>query len=856
MFVKHCLPLACIGLLALNVVSAQEEVPQPEVPPRLLIDTQDATIWNGGSPDTTIVREGIPATIRWDHAKAPALRATTFPTDWTGPHNAIEFWLHSQSETRSSFMFIIASENPNTDGMDYYQMKITLNFSGWRKFTVPLKNFGIAREPLGWNQITAVYFTAEGWGNTPNPESVVNVGPFRLVYISPTHGPRVKDKEFFNCLNLDYPGMEAVKAAVADNDLNAAKAAFVKHLKTREKPLWYFDWRKFNDPSSRNPNYNLTNADKYASNLLVSCGIWHQFGDKVEWDINPTELKYNEWTWQLSRHPFWTELGRAYWATGDEKYAKAFVSQLRSWIIDNPVPFDAGNVAYSRWRTIETGIRTFSSWPNSFFYFLASPSFDDDSIILMVKSFYEHAIHLRMFPQRNNWLCMEMNGLYHIGTLFPEFKEAAEWRQYAGDRLYSEMNIQVYPDGAQVELAPGYHGVSLVNFLGTYKLAQLNNQPLPADYVSRLEKMYGMYLNVTSPAGQTPALNDSGWAGTRGPCKEAAELFPNRKDFLYWGTEGKEGTVPSFTSNFMPYAGWFTTRTGWDPEALWLHMEAGPFGAGHQHEDKLTFAIHAYGTRLLTEGGTYAYDSSQWRRYVLSARAHNIVRVDGLDQCRWKDNRFNLTEKPLDNRWITNEQYDFAEGIYNEGFGKELQLKVSHSRAILFIKPNYWLLFDVMSPEDDLEHEYTSWFHFNTDQTLKLDAFNGYISADENTANLLIAPLNPNGLDAQNLCGQEQPEVQGWLPAGGYRCRPIATPTFVRKAKGVHAEPYLLYPVRAGEELPVKQIKSLGGNSFEIIFKDGSKHAVQFTLGKQYLDSLKWSSFDQNGKLTSSIVIE
>ncbi|MBR4370948.1 MAG: hypothetical protein IKS92_07870, partial [Victivallales bacterium] len=73
---------------------------------------------------------------------------------------------------------------------------------------------------------------------------------------------------------------------------------------------------------------------------------------------------------------------------------------------------------------------------------------------------------------------------------------------------------------------------------------------------------------------------------------------------------------------------------------------------------------------------------------------------------------------------------------------------------------------------------------------------------------------------------------------------------------GVHAEPYLLYPVKKGEELSVKQIKSLGDNNFEILFKDGSKHAVQFTLGKQYLDSLKWSSFDQNGKLTSSIVVE
>ncbi|MBQ9448021.1 MAG: hypothetical protein IJU61_15590, partial [Victivallales bacterium] len=168
MIVKHCLPLACIGLLALNIASAQEEATEPQVPPRLIIDTQDAAIWKGGSLDTTIVREGVPATIRWEHAKAPALRATTFPTDWTGPHNAIEFWLHSQSETRSSFMFIVASENPKTDGMDYYQKKISLDFSGWRKFTIPMKNMGIAREPLGWNQITAVYLTAEGGGNTPN----------------------------------------------------------------------------------------------------------------------------------------------------------------------------------------------------------------------------------------------------------------------------------------------------------------------------------------------------------------------------------------------------------------------------------------------------------------------------------------------------------------------------------------------------------------------------------------------------------------------------------------------------------------------------------------------------------------
>ena len=66
----------------------------------------------------------------------------------------------------------------------------------------------------------------------------------------------------------------------------------------------------------------------------------------------------------------------------------------------------------------------------------------------------------------------------------------------------------------------------------------------------------------------------------------------------------------------------------------------------------------------------------------------------------------------------------------------------------------------------------------------------------------------------------------------------------------------MLYPVKQGEELPVKQIKSLGDNNFEILFKDGSKDVVQFTLGKQYINSLKWSSLDANGTLKSNIIIE
>ena len=152
-------------------------------------------------------------------------------------------------------------------------------------------------------------------------------------------GPITSDEKFFcEVLNLDYPGLEEVKAAVSAKDWTAARTAYVRHLKTRRTPVWFFDWRDFDKPSVRVAGYNSSAADKIAGNLLTSCSVPYQFGNHIDWAINPTKPYYMEWTWQLSRHPFWNTLGQAYWATGDEKYAKAFVRQLRGWIIDNPLP--------------------------------------------------------------------------------------------------------------------------------------------------------------------------------------------------------------------------------------------------------------------------------------------------------------------------------------------------------------------------------------------------------------------------------------------------------------------------------------------------------------------------------------
>ena len=114
--------------------------------------------------------------------------------------------------------------------------------------------------------------------------------------------------------------------------------------------------------------------------------------------------------------------------------------------------------------------------------------------------------------------------------------------------------------------------------------------------------------------------------------ERAARYFPGRADFRWFATAGREGAPPAGRSLVLPYAGQAFLRGGWETNAPWMCMDAGPFGFGHQHEDKLGVTLTAFGRPLLVEGGVYTYDASEWRRYVLSSRAHNVVLVDGLEQ--------------------------------------------------------------------------------------------------------------------------------------------------------------------------------------------------------------------------------
>lgn len=808
--------LMCLGSAA--CVGATDE--------RGVLNMSDPVRWEGLAADPSLSYRGSPA-LKWDHAKAAGVRTDRIPHDWAD-WNCLRFALHSAKAAGASFVLILPSE-AESEGMDYFSFSFTLDWTGWKEFAIPFNEMTRVRNPVGWSKIDSIMFTAQGWGNEPNPESVVHIADLRLARCD---GPWISDGEFFEMLDLERPGLEKVRSAVASGDLGAAKHEFAEHMRNRDKPKATFTWKARPQHKSRPEGVDTTEADRVLQHDLVSVGVYHKFDGEIDWNLNP--INYKEWPWQLNRHHVWVTLGRAYWATGDEKYAREFVQQMTDWVRRCPAPRNAsGNATYT-WRTIESGIRTGQTWQEVFHRFLTSPSFTDEAIVTMVKSFAEHARQLMRWPTGGNWLAMECNGLMNTGVIFPEFKESESWRKTAAERLYAELDRQVYPDGAQIELSTGYHQVSLRNFEAAWEIAHLNDLPMPEDYIAKMGRMYDYNLNAAMPDATLPGLNDANRTDIRGSLARAAKYFPERKDFEWIATGGKSGEKPKVSSIALPFSGQLVMRTGWEPGDLYLLMDAGPFGYGHQHEDALSFVIYAHGKYHLVDAGNYPYDSSQWRKYVLSTRAHNTVMVDGFDQHRKNKPRHEyVIEKPLPNLWASSDAFDYASAVYSDGYGDEGEVRVKHTRSIFFAKPDYWIVTDSLQPDDDKPHLYESLFHLDAAKAEVDPASKSARTVSEGEPNLAVVPLPDDGLQVRIASGEEEPVVQGWMPAGDYKCRPIPTAICSKRSAGPTGFFYALYPTAAGRECPIRKVESLkaeGGPAMaaSFVFADGhTDHFVQ-----------------------------
>lgn len=643
-------------------------------------------------------------------------------------------------------------------------------------------------------------------------------------------GPRTSDEKFLcELIDASIPELSSIPELVKSGKTEEAKHIFAEYIRNFLQPKKLIR-ELLNRKYSPEQLEKLTNAAKDVMDYKFrSCGIPWQFADKkIDWTFNPTYNGYKEWPWQLSRHPEWSTLAEYYTATGDEQAAKTYVDMAYSWMHQAIVPENESGYATVCWRTIEAGIRM-NPWSKHIHAFIHSKHLTDDFITKYFISVWEHGWRLRGFCTHGNWLLMEMHGLVRIGILYPFFVNAAEWKEYALSRLKDELDIQVYPDGFQYELSTNYHNVVDSNYYEILKIYHDMEIDPPEFLTQKLIKLYEMYPRLVRPDGRLPDLNDGNEMMIKRKMSLAYGLYPEREDFGFFATDGQEGKAPDYLSYAFPYAGAAVMRTSWEKDAIWAYMDCSPFGRGHQHEDKLNVLLNAYGKKLLTEGGCYDYDTSEMRKYVLSTRAHNTIRINGSDQnirsqYSWDPEDIN---KRAEFEFVVGNEREIAEATYDSGYGAKLD-RVIHTRKLIFIKDNdqpFFAVIDRLVAPDSEERSYEVMWHLeNCD--FSMDDLSA--SGDFGDGVGLKLAFSDKASTLKNVCGQYEPVYQGWMPirpSGPHEHRPIPTPIYYGSFKNSKRVVTILAPFNNGSSniVSVTADDNIYASSFSVGFADGSE---------------------------------
>lgn len=358
----------------------------------------------------------------------------------------------------------------------------------------------------------------------------------------------------------------------------------------------------------------------------------------------------------LNRQQFWLDLSQASLATGNADYANELMYQLADWsseFTNVSTPTAWSETDQSGW-LLDSSIRA-ENFTWTLFSMLGSPQFSDASVSLLTYKLLQHADFLAANattpgdPSSNRVISLA-KGLHYLGTLFPEFDAAANWRTAARNLLFSAMNVQFYPDGGHVEQSPGYTVGVLDDLLEAKYLDQLNGTAWPSTRNTQLGNAVNSYWQLLSPDGTRPALSDTYRITSVTLFLKAnqvqgvttwPEAKPRPRDAWLFGTTlvssklanpvtpvlGNRGKTFALTD-----AGYYVMRSGNGSTATQLIFDAGPKGGIHGHLDQLSFELWSGGRPLIKDPGPYKYDNSADRNYVLSTPAHNTVHVGGYSQ--------------------------------------------------------------------------------------------------------------------------------------------------------------------------------------------------------------------------------
>jgi uncharacterized heparinase superfamily protein len=338
----------------------------------------------------------------------------------------------------------------------------------------------------------------------------------------------------------------------------------------------------------------------------------------------------------------------------DSPYAHEWVAQMADWDRENP------SLIGPNWMSpMEAAIRIVN-WIWGYAFMGDSPAFTYEASKVFYRNLLNHGrFILRHLEGYGNHRFSNFMGLVWLGVLFPEFKEASDWREAGVTGLCEELERQVRPDGVHFEGSIPYHRLVLEMAATTWLLLRRNGIELPPASQDAITRMFRFTAAYLQPNGFAPQVGDaddgrlqeltpfdkrdhscllSFAAVLTGKSEFKSAARPHPEAFWLLGSDGLKAydAMPvaqaKEESRAFPESGFYVLRSERLHALISCRRPDSRDVGAHSHNDHLSFTFSADGCDFIVDAGTYTYTGNmRERNRFRGTLSHNTIVVDDAE---------------------------------------------------------------------------------------------------------------------------------------------------------------------------------------------------------------------------------
>lgn len=448
--------------------------------------------------------------------------------------------------------------------------------------------------------------------------------------------------------------------------------------------------------------------DPFTKTRFPSTGHWSRIDDFAFGDIKPV--------WDLNRFGCVYSLVRAYITSPDDRYPELFWMLIGDWAEKNP-PNTGVN-----WKCGQEISFRIMAWSFGLHAFIGHSSSTDERVALLLSMIAVSGDRIEKnigyaLSQRNNHGISEAAGLYTLGLLYPQLKQADSWKQKGKRLLEKQLPHLIYRDGGFSQHSAMYHRLLLQVSLRVLWLAQLYNDRFARAVMNRIRTAVGFAATLAEEeSGTLPIyghsdgsdilpLTSCGYPDFRpvlqalyillykqryfpsGPWDEIVFMLFGEKPLGATCAVKKTGSLHADISGVYTLEG-KSSRAILRCPSFFHHRPA--------HADLLHMDLRYGGYPVCIDPGTCSYNAPDpWNHPLAETRYHNTVLIDDRDQME-RAGRFLWLPWPRSSPAVRThsanshmERISAAHGGY-----RRLKDPVRHSRHVVRLPDDVWLVID------------------------------------------------------------------------------------------------------------------------------------------------------------------